>query len=250
MRRLFERNGCLTTAVLLVLVVIGAYMLQARTTKDGYDCWHAHFDAHVRKVGPRYDLYGKLAYIVEPSDYRGDGDMLTFLRHHHRQSVLGYCADYDHDRQPWTEDRIGFEVHIYEPSDRWPDAPGSYIFVKHTDEQLFPIYVGYTDSLKETLRTPHDYEKADCIDENGATHIHARLADRDWGKDIETDMVRTFRPPCNGEYRDGDGDLRGSEVRESSQRTMEEGLKVRAELVKGHVVSWTGKSGARIYILQ
>ena len=35
-----------------------------------------------------------------------------------------------------------------------PDKPGVYVFAKHTNERLCPIYVGHTDTLKERLSNP------------------------------------------------------------------------------------------------
>ena len=130
-------------------MLIGGYMWQARTTKDGFGpCFHAHFDAHPRKVGPRYDQCGELSHIVKPSDPRGGGVDFPFIRHYHSPTPLGYCVERDSQGQNWKyyAGWLDFEIRDYRPSDRWPETLGSYIFVKHTDDQLFPIYVGQTDN--------------------------------------------------------------------------------------------------------
>lgn len=229
MRRLLSpKYIVVTVALALLLVVVPYYMWQARTTKDGSGgapCFHAHLGPHLLRPGPRYDQVGKLVAIVESGRQpRGNAD-LTLLRHYHPSTQLGYCAGHTWESHAWRYGggQLGFEVREYKPTDRWPDEFGSYVFVKHTHEQLFPIYVGYTDNLKESLSNPHDHEKIDCINEHGATHIHARLGNSLYASEWMTYMIRGFHPPCN---------------EDRSSR-----LDVGTGLIEGHVVAWTGKSG-------
>ena len=201
-------------------------MWQARTTQSEYGlCYHAHFESHVPSLSPRYDVDG----IRERGGRYGVGarDFLTLIRHYHPATQLGYCAGHTWEAQAWRygAGSISYEVRDYEASDRWPDEPGRYIFVRHTNDRLFPIYAGYTDSLRESLSVPGDHEKADCITENGATHIHAR-SDNPQSRFVEDHneyLVRAYSPPCNEGHR----------IR----------LEMGTELVEGHVVSWAGESG-------
>lgn len=202
MSRLFpSKHRCLTVALALILAVGSCYMWQARTTKDGAGfapCFHAHFEPHNPRPGPRYDLQGKLIGIVEPMGRRGVSTDLTFIRHYHSSTQLGYCAGHAWDSHAWKYGGgwLDFEVREYEPTERWPAEFGSYVIVRHTREQLFPIYIGYTDDLKKSLSSPQNHENADCIYENGATHIHARLGSL-YASARMTYMVRAFDPPCN-----------------------------------------------------
>ena len=208
-----------------VLVIIGGWMWQARNTQNEFGlCYHAHFEGHGPSLSPRYDMDG----IRERGGrFAGGGAGLTFIRHYHSPTQLGYCAGHTWDSQLWRYGAgwIGYQVREYEPSDEWPEEPGRYIFVRHTDDRLFPIYAGYTDNLRESLSIPGDHEKADCITENGTTHIHAR-SDNPQPRFVEDHneyLVRAFSPPCNEGHRTR--------------------LEMGTELVEGHIVSWTGESG-------
>ena len=190
----------------VAIIIVAVYMLQARTTVEygeymhNHLCSHAHLGGHERDHGPPYDLEGKKisAYTVTSVGFE-----FTFFNHYHRlNSQLVSCDD--GPRQVWgtSKRRISFDMRENEPSDNWPEWSGVYVFVKHTDEQRYPIYVGRTDNLKETLRNPSDHEEWSCLSEKGqATHIHARLSYKE-GKTDEDEsdvalLIDTFSPPCN-----------------------------------------------------
>ena len=201
-------------------------MWQARTTKEfGTTCFHAHFQSHAPRPGPRYDNSGKVNSVVEPGSSSGGSPDITLMRHYHPDTHLGYCEGHDRHTQTWGSYRwgIGFDVRENKRSDRWPEEPGTYIFVKHTHERLVPIYVGYTDNLKVTLSNPMNHHAIGCIDGEGVTHIHARLNDGDDKNEDAAYLVNALGPPCN-----------------EDQRTR---LEMGTELVEGHIISLVGKSG-------
>lgn len=74
---------------------------------------------------------------------------------------------------------------------------GNYIFAKKNAKgHWVPIYIGQTKNLNERFDNHH---KADCINRNGATHIHAHLEPSEAARLAEeTDLVRRWKPPCNG----------------------------------------------------
>ena len=207
----------------MTLLVAGC-IWQARTAKndDLGLCYHAHFGSHTWSKGPYYDEYGEL--IPNLTRYGSTSGDFTLIRHYHPDTELGYCAGNDWNNQEWKaySGSPNFQVREYGSSHMWPEEPGNYIFVRHTEKRLIPVYAGSTDNLMESLSNPALHEKADCLRKEGATHIHARLTYR-LTKDHIAYIVRTFAPPCN--------DLPQVEYE------METGL------VEGHVVSWSGKSG-------
>ena len=224
--RNFRRYRSLIISVGFVALVTLGYTWQARTTyvDDLNLCYHAHFEEHTRSAGPGYDDYGEL--IPRPSWSGGTARDWTFIRHYHKYTELGYCS-YGWPHQNWKaySGAPTYEVRKNSPSDRWPKEPGNYIFVRHTDSRLVPVYAGSSDNLKESLSNPDLHERADCIRKEGATHIHAALSHGNVSRreDRHAYFVHVFAPPCNEgpkpEYRMGTG------------------------LVEGHVVSWDGKSG-------
>ncbi len=170
----------------VVVLIIAGYMLQARTTievrDDGYTilCWHAHFRDH-----------GK-----------SDGTEFTFIRHYHRDSYVPSCED-DPTRSWQMPEGRGyqrFDVRQVEPSDRWPEEPGIYVFVKKWGRRDNLIYVGHTTNLKETLSNPAGHEEWSCMNEKGPPNrIYARQH-RPRNKANRHDatlLIETFAPPCN-----------------------------------------------------
>jgi hypothetical protein len=74
---------------------------------------------------------------------------------------------------------------------------GNYIFSKETKPGTWtPIYIGQTGDLNIRFDNHH---KADCIRNAGATHIHQHLSGDEKSRLAEeTDLVRKWKPPCNG----------------------------------------------------
>ena len=220
-------------ALALVILMVSCYMWQARTTIENPSlCFHAHLGTHVSWYGARYDGYGTFLYWVKPVAQRGGNTDLTFLRHYHGPEPLGTCAETNLNGHAWTLDSvaghlIGFEFRKYEASGRWPDSPGMYVFVRHTDEHLYPVYAGYTDSLRESLRDPDSHEQSRCIGENSATHIHARLDNGYYGSDLVPEFIRAFGPPCNG----------------GSKAAGWDSVEMGTGLVEDHEISLVGRSG-------
>ena len=77
--------------------------------------------------------------------------------------------------------------------------PGNYIFAREVPPNNFePVYIGETGDLKDRLNVrPH--EKMPCIQENGATHIHAHTNPNGEvaRKAEETDLIERMVTPCN-----------------------------------------------------
>ena len=186
------------------VLIISGYIWQARTTIEYREnahrnlCWHAHLNGHQRTHPPYYDTDGKRLPTYSPVDV---GFEFVFIRHYHRSPLVS-CEIRPGQRWGTSEESISFEVRENEPSDDWPERPGMYVFVKHTDEQRYPIYVSHANNLKETLRNPSNHEKWSCLTEEGpATHIHARLTDGRVSDDVAF-LVDTFNPPCNESRED------------------------------------------------
>ena len=73
---------------------------------------------------------------------------------------------------------------------------GNYIFARETESGRYtPIYIGETGDLSDRFDNHH---KAECIGNEGATHIHARLNSKHQDRlDEEADLVAKWQPPCN-----------------------------------------------------
>ena len=171
------------------------------TTGDSTHCQHAHWSKHTPSVQP-YDLYGRLRSDRVVQHHWSGPLNATFLRHNHGRRPIGSCAFAIPNRQGWELGftSLGFAFFEYEPSGRWPDKPGNYLMVRHTDEQRYPIYAGYTEDLRESLREPDEHERAACFKEQGVTHIHARLlkVDRaEFGMKVADGFIQDYEPPCN-----------------------------------------------------
>lgn len=73
---------------------------------------------------------------------------------------------------------------------------GNYIFARAESNTYVPIYIGETENLSERFDKHH---KKDCIEAEGATHIHAHLnADEQARLAEESDLIAKWKPPCNG----------------------------------------------------
>ena len=198
-----------TALVILITVVVVVYMWQARTTVEyggsiyAHLCHHAHLGVHKYSSPPYYDFEGKriesssAGYQYTPEDY------FTFIRHYHTESRLARCVVGPLKYWGTSEKTVIFDVHENKPWDDWPERPGMYAFVRHTEERKYPIYFALTNNLLETLKNPSEHEASSCLNQYGPpTHIHARL--NDIGTTIdeldENDLaflLDTLNPPCN-----------------------------------------------------
>jgi hypothetical protein len=89
-----------------------------------------------------------------------------------------------------------YRYHIFPRSTTHKAIGGNYIFAKETRPGYFvPIYIGETGDLSSRFLNHHQNE---CIDKNGATHLHTHPnpgpQDR---RDEETDLRRQWNTPCN-----------------------------------------------------
>ena len=97
----------------------------------------------------------------------------------------GTTYTYDVHRMPETFDAVA----------------GNYIFAKVVDSKWHPIYIGESSDLSDRLDNwSTDHHKADCIEEEGATHIHKRLnsGGEKARTDEEQDLLGNYDTPCNG----------------------------------------------------
>ena len=61
---------------------------------------------------------------------------------------------------------------VFTINTNWNDVAGNYIFTKRTADGYSAIYIGETDSFASRLNAFH--HKMNCIEQHGATHVHAR----------------------------------------------------------------------------
>lgn len=92
----------------------------------------------------------------------------------------------------------GKEYHywIHKLGTNFKKVPGNYIFVRETEDNHVPIYIGQTSDLSERFDNHH---KMPCIKKNKATHIHAHTSSESEEKRLaeETDLVKRWNPVCN-----------------------------------------------------
>lgn len=74
--------------------------------------------------------------------------------------------------------------------------PGNYIFCKQSGDAWEPVYIGETGDLSSRF---DDHHAKLCIEQYGATHIHAHLnEDGEQARlDEEADLLKNHRTPCN-----------------------------------------------------
>lgn len=78
--------------------------------------------------------------------------------------------------------------------------PGNYIHAREVSPGRFaPIYIGETDDLNKRLS---NHEQQDCVDRNGATHLHVHKASADeWDRRAEEkDLILQWQPVCNTQH--------------------------------------------------
>ena len=92
----------------------------------------------------------------------------------------------------------GYTYYIFEIGYQFdPNQPGNYIFAKETKPRSWEaIYIGETDDLGERFDNHH---KKECIENEGATHIHAHKSSDDKKTRCaeESDLLAKRRTPCN-----------------------------------------------------
>ena len=92
-----------------------------------------------------------------------------------------------------------YTYNVYDgvPGTGWSSNGGNYIFAKNTANGWVAVYIGQTNNLSERLQPSH--EKVACAERNGATHTHAHTQSNAQTRlDEETDLVRRYKPVCNG----------------------------------------------------
>ena len=102
------------------------------------------------------------------------------------------------DEVVWTGEsgtRYTYYVHSW-PTSFTNAEPGNYIFCKlNAQNQWEPIYIGQTGDLSERFDSHH---AMDCIDREGATHIHVHLnsSAEETRREEERDLIDSYDPPC------------------------------------------------------
>jgi len=78
-------------------------------------------------------------------------------------------------------------------------CPGIYIHAKETKPHSWtPVYIGQTENINERLT---NHEQKQCVDRNGATHIHIRIiTDEAQRLAEEKDLIQKWKPACNTHY--------------------------------------------------
>jgi hypothetical protein len=97
----------------------------------------------------------------------------------------------------WTgQSGTQYKYWIYPRGHELKAEPGNYVYAKETSPGRWsPGCIGQTDNLKE--RQAARYRK-DCLDRNGATHIHAHLGgDEESRLAEESDLIAKWQPVCN-----------------------------------------------------
>ena len=98
----------------------------------------------------------------------------------------------------WTGEsgtKYGYWIHSINTT--FSESPANYIFAKVTEPNTWePIYIGQTGNIAERLE---DQYKKECIQRNGATHIHIHKSSssEEKRKTEETDLINNYHPVCN-----------------------------------------------------
>ena len=75
-------------------------------------------------------------------------------------------------------------------------CPGIYIYARETSpHKWIPIYIGQTENVNVRLT---NHEQQECVDENGATHIHVSIITNEKSRlAIEKALIQQWKPVCN-----------------------------------------------------
>jgi hypothetical protein len=77
-------------------------------------------------------------------------------------------------------------------------CPGIYIYAKETSPHKWtPIYIGQTENVNVRLTN----DEQECIDQNGATHIHVSIITSEKSRlAITNDLIEQWKPICNTQF--------------------------------------------------
>jgi hypothetical protein len=77
-------------------------------------------------------------------------------------------------------------------------CPGIYIYARETSpHKWIPIYIGQAENVNVRLT---NHEQQECVDENGATHIHVSIVTGEKSRlAIEKDLIQQWKPVCNAQ---------------------------------------------------
>jgi hypothetical protein len=78
-------------------------------------------------------------------------------------------------------------------------CPGIYIYARETSpHKWIPIYIGQTENVNVGLT---DHEQQECVDRNGATHIHVSIVTSEKSRlAITNDLIEQWKPVCNTQF--------------------------------------------------
>jgi len=78
-------------------------------------------------------------------------------------------------------------------------CPGIYIYARETSpHKWIPIYIGQAENVNVRLT---NHEQQECVDENGATHIHVSIVTGEKSRlAIEKDLIQQWKPVCNTQF--------------------------------------------------
>ena len=93
-------------------------------------------------------------------------------------------------------------------------CPGIYIYAREASpHKWMPIYIGQTENVNVRLSS---HEQQECVDQNGATHIHVSIITDDKSRlAIEKDLIQQWKPVCNTQF-----ELVAEEVVEANPDTL------------------------------
>ena len=93
-------------------------------------------------------------------------------------------------------------------------CPGIYIYAREASpHKWMPIYIGQTENVNVRLSS---HEQQECVDQNGATHIHVSIITNDKSRlAIEKDLIQQWKPVCNTQF-----ELVAEEVVEANPDTL------------------------------
>ncbi len=102
---------------------------------------------------------------------------------------------------PQTASWGDYEFIVYAPQTDWNEVPGVYIFAGTSSDgrRWQAKYIGQTLSFKDRLGLPiSNHEKWSAAVKQGATHIHARVVQKEMDRrTIERVLIDSFNPTLN-----------------------------------------------------
>lgn len=103
----------------------------------------------------------------------------------------------DPEKVTWTGASGKTYVYWVYPIDTtFKKFPANYIYAVSGTTGWMAIYIGETEDISE--RTLKNHHKKDCIERNGATHIHVHESSNEEARRAEeADLIAKHDPPCN-----------------------------------------------------